>query len=316
MKISIIVPVYNVEEYITECFNSIICQNYSGELECIFVDDCGQDDSVKILESLMEAYHGAISLRMLHHEKNKGLSCARNTGILNATGDYLYFMDSDDTISPNCMEKLGAMALKYPQVEMVQGSTEGSGEWLKMGGKNVPEYSDDFKWIRESILARFFIPMTAWNKLIRRDFVIKNQLLFEEGLIHEDELWSFMLAKYVKRIAFCTEITYFYRKNPLGITGTEKVRDYSPVVKKMVERVSGPQLYSEITCIWSISGDRYPDITSCLYKFRGVKFLVLMNNQLYPRIIQTTKYSFQGFFYRVVGILCRRILKFYINVAN
>ncbi len=244
------------------------------------------------------------------------LSCARNTGILNATVDYLYFMDSDDTISPNCMEKLGAMALKYPQVEFVQGSTDGNGEWLKMGGKNVPEYSDDFNWVRNAILTRYFIPMTAWNKLIRRDFVIKNQLLFEEGLIHEDELWSFMLAKYVKKIAFCTEITYFYRTNPLGIMGTEKVRDYSPVLKKMVERASGPQLYSEIAFILSISRARYPNITSRLYKFKGVKLLFLMNTQLYPRIIHTTKYSFKGFFYRVARILCIRILKFYINVAN
>ena len=91
MKISIIVPVYNVEPYIRECFSSIATQTYKGKIECIFVDDCGQDKSVEILEELIADYHGSISFSIIHHEHNKGLSGARNTGICHATGDYLYF---------------------------------------------------------------------------------------------------------------------------------------------------------------------------------------------------------------------------------
>lgn len=91
MKISIIVPVYNVEQYIKECFDSIAAQTYNGEIECIFVDDCGQDKSVDILEKMIVGYQGGISFSIIHHEHNKGLSGARNTGIRHATGDYLYF---------------------------------------------------------------------------------------------------------------------------------------------------------------------------------------------------------------------------------
>ena len=103
MKISIIVPVYNVEQYIKECFGSISTQTYKGEMECIFVDDCGQDNSVTMLNNLIKDYQGLIKFRIIHHDHNKGLSGARNTGILHATGDYLYFIDSDDTITPDCI---------------------------------------------------------------------------------------------------------------------------------------------------------------------------------------------------------------------
>lgn len=71
MKISIIVPVYNVEQYIKECFDSIAAQTYKGEIECIFVDDCGQDDSVAILEKLIAEYHGPMQFSIVHHEHNK-----------------------------------------------------------------------------------------------------------------------------------------------------------------------------------------------------------------------------------------------------
>lgn len=140
MKISIIVPVFNVEQYIKECFDSIAAQTYKGDIECIFVDDCGQDDSVAILEQLITEYHGPIQFSIVHHEHNKGLSGARNTGIRQAKGDYLYFLDSDDTITPDCIEKLGMLAEKYPGVEMVQGSTKSHRSWLSLQDKQLPCY--------------------------------------------------------------------------------------------------------------------------------------------------------------------------------
>ena len=144
MKISIIVPVYNVELYIKECFESIAAQTYKGEIECIFVDDCGQDDSVAILEKLIAEYHGPIQFSIVHHEHNKGLSGARNTGIRKAKGDYLYFLDSDDTITPDCIEKLVMLVEKYPGVEMVQGSTKSKYSFFHITPSSAPEYSGKF----------------------------------------------------------------------------------------------------------------------------------------------------------------------------
>ena len=144
MKISIIVPVYNVEHYIKECFDSIAAQTYKGEIECIFVDDCGKDDSVAVLEKLIAEHKGPIQFSIVHHEQNKGLSVARNTGIHHSSGDYLYFIDSDDTITPDCIEKLTALAEKYPGVDIVQGSTKSKLNWFQLANKRFPEFSDNF----------------------------------------------------------------------------------------------------------------------------------------------------------------------------
>lgn len=301
MKISIIVPVYNVEEYIKECFDSISTQTYKGEIECIFVDDCGQDNSVTMLEKLIKDYQGLIKFRIIHHDHNKGLSGARNTGILHATGDYLYFIDSDDTITPDCIEKLAGLLEQYPGVDIVQGSTKSSWKWLQLAGKRFPEFSDNFKWIRKTMLKRFAIPMTAWNKLVRKDMIINNRLYFEEGLIHEDELWNFMLAKYVHSIAFCSDITYIYRENPNGITGKSKERNYAPLLNLMIDRISNPYIGSEIMCILSLAENRYENIMRRLYHFRGIKAYL----KVLHKIFCTTRYTPMGFFYRVFYWLLR-----------
>ena len=95
-KVSIVIPVYNVEPYIEECLQSVMRQSYRGEIECILIDDCGTDNSMGIAVQLIEEYNGPIDIKVMHHEHNQGLSAARNTGIDAACGDYIYFLDSDD----------------------------------------------------------------------------------------------------------------------------------------------------------------------------------------------------------------------------
>lgn len=123
MDISVIVPIYNVENYILECLQSVAAQTKTKNVECILVDDCGTDNSVKVAEQFISAYKGDISFALFHHSENKGLSAARNTGIKNARGKYLFFLDSDDTIKPYCLDELFALAEKY-HADMVQGSYE------------------------------------------------------------------------------------------------------------------------------------------------------------------------------------------------
>ena len=178
MKISIIIPVYNVEAYIQTCLNSVAAQTCTSEIECIIVDDCTPDRSCEVIQKFMATCHGSIVFKLIHHEKNSGLSAARNTGIQNATGDYLYFLDSDD--------------------------------WLELNEQScLPDFSDDRKWIKKAMLYHK-IPMTAWNKLIKKDFIICNNLFFKEGIIHEDDHWMFYAAKYVSKLAICKYNTYRY----------------------------------------------------------------------------------------------------------
>ena len=87
MKVSIIVPIYNVEKYVVNCIQSVMNQTYTGCIECILVDDYSPDDSIKLIENELKRYDGNVVFKILHHERNRGLSGARNTGIKASTGD-------------------------------------------------------------------------------------------------------------------------------------------------------------------------------------------------------------------------------------
>lgn len=308
MEVSIIVPVYNVEQYIEECFESIISQTYHGALECLFVDDCGQDNSVAILEKLIVEYQGYISFSILHHEHNKGLSGARNTGIKHAIGDYLYFLDSDDYLMPNTIELLTNKVRQHSNVQVVQGSVKGfMEEWLALNPKVIPGYSDDVYWIQSNWPAFF---KTAWNKMVSRKLIVEHNLFFEKGLIHEDDIWNFMLAKYVKSIAFCFEPTYYYRSNQSGIMqgGQNSDDSYLPVVSLLSKRISGLNPCREIEFLGNLIFAHNIDESYYIGNFPSRKFLVrhlffIMNKK------KCSKLSFWGVYSRIAY----KVVRFLIN---
>lgn len=93
--VSVIIPVYQVSNYVERCLKSVMSQTYT-DIECIIVDDATKDDSIVKCERLIVEYGGPIKFRILHHEYNRGLSAARNTGTKVAEGEYLYYLDGDD----------------------------------------------------------------------------------------------------------------------------------------------------------------------------------------------------------------------------
>ena len=169
MKISIIIPIYNVELYITDCLQSVMRQTYTGPLECILVDDCGTDNSILIAEQMIADYKGPIEFRILHHEHNRGLSAARNTGMDASTGDYVYFLDSDDWISDDCIEKL-AKPLQQKEVDIVVGNYESVGEPRCVLELSLSEGQYHEKGINKTFCNNGVYVM-AWNKLYRKDFM-------------------------------------------------------------------------------------------------------------------------------------------------
>lgn len=220
--VSIIVPIYNVEKYIIECLDSIVNQDCSCQLECILVDDCGNDNSITLASNYLNEYSGSISFKLIHHSHNKGLSAARNTAIKESCGEYLFFIDSDDHLFHDSVTKLINVAHKYPSAEIIQGSTIPGFELSK---EALPEYSDNIEWIRKA-LCTHEINDPVWNRLIKREFFIGNKLFFVEGYLQEDTLWSYQAQKFIKTIAFCFDTTYWYRYNPDGImNGLGPVRE-------------------------------------------------------------------------------------------
>ena len=204
MQISIIIPVYKVEPYIIRCVDSVLRQTYR-ELEVVLVDDCTPDCSMDMAREYIEQspLSKDLTFLYLHHDHNRGLSAARNTGVGAATGDYLYFLDSDDEITENCIELL-VTALDGGKVEIVCGGFKPNNDnsvW-----KNWHQayfFYNENKDIRYAYTNNHIYPM-AWNKMIKKLFVLKDQLYFKEGIIHEDELWSFRLALITSSMALST----------------------------------------------------------------------------------------------------------------
>lgn len=217
MDVSVIIPTYNVAPYIIECLESITSQTYRGGLECIIVDDCGTDDSIALADNFIQHYLGKIDFRIVHREKNGGLSAARNTGLNEAKGEFVYFLDSDDYITPDCIESLVEVAKQFPKVEIVQGgivNTKGTIIYDYTSFK-TPQLLEDRKAIYSKLVFGE-LPVSSWNKLIRRNFLKENNIYFYEGVIYEDVDFLYKIAAKVTFFALCPVNTYCYRTQREG----------------------------------------------------------------------------------------------------
>lgn len=208
--VSIIIPVYNVEAYIEDCVKSVICQTYNN-IEVILVDDCGGDESVAKAEKILN--ESDVAWRCVRHERNRGLSAARNTGVKNALGRYIYFLDSDDYIAPECIDIMVKAAEKY-RVPIVIGCgivllmPDGSLKPIwKENAINLHEY-EPFR-----ALLRLEHSYMACHRLLETEIYRKSGVTFREGIYHEDVIWSYMMAK--TGIAICSaegSNLYYYRQ--------------------------------------------------------------------------------------------------------
>lgn len=211
MKVSIIIPVYNVAPYIQRCLDSVVAQTFQ-DIECILVDDCGTDNSVEVAQQYIDNYQGKIQFRFIHHNKNQGLSGARNTGIRMATGEWLYFLDSDDTLIPDSLTTLLALQEKHPDVDFVQGNLlDETGKISHYGFYKIPEYCNNPSTLEKIMLEK--VITSAWNRLIKRSWLLEHNLFFPVGMIHEDMYWIYFLSKYVQAAAFSNIGTYTYYTN-------------------------------------------------------------------------------------------------------
>lgn len=208
--VSIIIPVYGVEEYIARCARSVFEQTYQN-LEIIFVDDCTPDNSIDVLKKVMEEYpERKEQVKILRHDHNRGLSAARNTGIDAAAGDYIYFLDSDDAITEDGIDTL-INPLKNSTYDFVIGNIEYV-DFPQLNG--IPQLkAKDGPIMDNSVLESYNNSLwycMAWNKLLNKKFVITNKLYFKEGIISEDELWSFLLSVTAKSMYVVSKPTYIY----------------------------------------------------------------------------------------------------------
>lgn len=336
MKVSIIVPVYNVEQYIVRCFESVKNQTYAN-IECIFIDDCSPDNSSQILKDLILKYSGPIDFHIITHNRNKGLSEARNTGTKYATGDYIYYLDSDDEITYHCLEELSNLVKQYPKVDLVQGNTrtvpqtDRENDWRDISQKKFPEYVEDSSWIKERCFKQPRIPVNAWNKLIKKDFLIDNNLFFRAGIIHEDVQWMFYVAKYIKSIAFTKKSCYIHYvvSNSIMQSGSRKnsLDSWIKILDDIFLNIDEPHLtlqtkyfyfkLMELMMSLSLKGPYHEYIPrfqvlvkrqlfEAVRQFKIIEILFLLVLILPARIIYFSKAS-KKVFYKIDGFLAKMI---------
>lgn len=210
IKVSIVIPVYKVEKYIKRCLRSVFNQTYAN-IECVIVNDCTPDNSFIIAKNIVESYQGSIDFKFVEHEKNKGLSEARNTGIKMATGRYYFFLDSDDAIPPTSIEKLVVTALLNDCPEIVMGVTKGvdaNGNNVEVSSAQTKSFHDNSEVFQGYLNNLWYV--IACNKLVKKDIFADHKTFFLPGITHEDVMWSFEISTYVNKIILCPFVTYHY----------------------------------------------------------------------------------------------------------
>lgn len=226
VNISVVIPVYNVEPYIKECIESVMQQSMTDGVECILVDDCGTDKSIEIAESLIATYQGNIKFKILHHKENKHVGGARNTGIDAAEGEYIFFMDSDDYITSDCLDSLWEMAKKYPKADVVHGVKFTEKDAIEnflfhrcINKYKLPEYSDDVNYVRRETVLNHYA-LEVFNSLFKSKLIKDNNLKFLEHVVFEDYPWVMNISRKVSAVAFCPKDTYYYRLRSSSIVGS------------------------------------------------------------------------------------------------
>jgi len=261
--VSVIVPVYNVQAYLNDCLESILEQTYQN-LEIICVEDQSTDDSLSILKEYAARFS---QIHLLENEINLGLSGSRNRGMKQARGQYIYFVDSDDMLTPNCIERFIGEA-ESTDADIVFCHYE---EINSSGGTfydTAPEkaHARDFDSIRRKNGQEVFTWMiktydgllvTAWQQFYKASFLKKSQVNFHPRLLHEDILFSTQILLLANKVSVIPDKLYLYR------------RHYGETISTVTNPLRAQSLFftvGELWKIWQKSADSWSEEFNRIYK--------------------------------------------------
>ena len=232
-KVSVIVPVYNVEKYIARCLNSLVNQTLD-DLEIIVVNDGSKDNSEQIIKQFKKDYKNIIYVK----KENGGLSSARNFGLIYATGEYVAFLDSDDYVDRSLYKKMYEKAKEtnsdYVECDFIWKYPDH--EKIDVGFR----YKDKKEMFEKA-------RVVAWNKLIKRDIIINNKLEFPVGLYYEDIEFFYKLLPYINNFSFVEEplIYYVQRDNSIVNKQDSRTKQIFKVLDNVIEYYKKIGLYNE-----------------------------------------------------------------------
>lgn len=316
MIFSFVVPVYNVEQYLRQCVNSILMQSFS-DFEIILVNDGSTDHSGEICDEFAQKDQ---RIRVIH-KGNGGLSDARNAGLRVASGEYVLFVDSDDYVSENALADIAEsiFAGEKPELVCLECTKVFSDSKTKVPMNDG--ITEEINGLREDALYLYLaerkkFPAAAWSKAIRRDFLLENELYFDKGRLSEDLEWALRLFVKVSDVWYCPTEYYFYRqkrdgsitnsaseKNFRHICDTEKLGDAlakqetNPSKKKMLFSFMEFMYVSLILGYGKIAKENKKSYKETLKKY---DYVLGTRKDKRSRII--------AFSYRILGIRVSRFL--------
>lgn len=226
IEISIIIPVYNVEKYLNQCLESIYKLDLSNK-EIILINDGSTDNSLNILKEYKEKYS---EKTILISQENKGLSEARNIGVRSSSGKYILFIDSDDFVDYKILENFLKEGLYYKEDILMGNSSNYYGDRIIKDFypdrlKNIGEKKGLF-FLEERIKRKCFY-LGVWRNLYKKEFLLKNNLFFEKGILHEDNLFTPIAFCLAEKVRYSQKYFYFYRQtNSTSITKSKNKKRY------------------------------------------------------------------------------------------
>ncbi|WP_017401301.1 glycosyltransferase family 2 protein [Acinetobacter radioresistens] len=316
--VSVIVPVYNVEQYLDECLNSIRQQTYKN-IEIIVVEDCSTDNSLNTLTKHLEDPR----VKLIQHEKNSGLSAARNTGIDAANGDYIMFVDSDDYIDFNLI-KLCLDNIKDNNTDIIifDFHAFNDNEAIKKEKNSINNYK--VKLLNEVEYLKY--PHFAWLKFFKADILKKYSLRFKVGYYYEDWPFHWEIAFNGCQVLNINIPLYYYRLRKGSITSSgdqklihifyshriiiEKMKNYN--ISLDAKKVLAKKIYNGLWFVLTQINSKYLnqtileakkqlDITNDIIKLSRPSFktCILIIGLIFPNIISNKFIEFLRFFLNI-----------------
>ncbi len=235
MKISVVIPVYNVEPYLHQCIDQVLSQTYQ-DLQIILVDDGSTDSSSEICD----AYIRKDSRIEVIHKVNGGLSEARNVGTEYAVGEYLLYLDSDDIWASSDFVEKAVACTSRNNADMVLLTQNRFIDDAYLPKEPVykfkeTDFVEDAIETFENLYKKQHYPVSAWSKLIRTAVLRENGVVFTKGLLGEDMDWTSRLLPHIKKMTYCNESLYLYRERPNSITttfGKRNAEDFCSILEK------------------------------------------------------------------------------------
>lgn len=241
--VSLIIPVFNVEEYLEECLESIINQSFS-DYEVILVDDGSTDKSRSIISDYEKHFNKITVL----YQKNKGVSEARNLALKHATGEYVLYIDSDDFLKINMLELMVNKA-KNTKADIVMCNYN-----LYYGANNENNRVFSYNLLEDNIysskevidmMLNFKLQGQLWNKLFKRSLLIEDNFEFESGRYIQDIFPVFKVINKSEKIAFINEDLYYYRQRDTSTIhkkNSKLVEDYYHAMYSIIQYIIGNEI--------------------------------------------------------------------------